>query len=138
MATVTKDILINARPDAVWAIIRDFATCPIRMAPGFVVDTRLEAPDLRVVTFATGAVARERLIGVDDAARRMAYSVVGGTAEPAHDNASMQVYAAQSGTRFVWIHDVLPDELASGFGAAMEHGLAVFKATMEAGHPAPV
>jgi len=132
MASVSKEILIEAGPDEVWAVVRDFATCPSRMAPGFVVDTRLEGPDVRVVTFATGAVAHERFVAVDDEARRTVFSIIGGTAQPAHDNASMQVFAEGRGTRFVWIHDVLPDELAPPFGAAMEHGLNVFKRVIEA------
>ena len=70
-------------------------------------------------------------MALDEAARRTVFSIVGGTATPVHDNASMQVYADAAGTRFVWIHDVLPDDLAPVFAAAMEHGLAVFERTME-------
>jgi len=40
-----------------------------------VLDTRLEG-DSRLVTFADGTVVRERIIDVDDRARRIAYSVV--------------------------------------------------------------
>jgi carbon monoxide dehydrogenase subunit G len=132
MATVRKDILIEAPPEEIWSVVRDFATCPQRMAPGFVVDVELDGPDVRIVTFATGAVARERFVALDDDARRTVFSIVGGTARPVHDNASMQVLAEGAATRFVWIHDVLPDELAPRFGAAMERGLHVFKQVMEA------
>jgi hypothetical protein len=31
----------------------------------------------------------------------------------------------------VWIHDVQPDELAIAMSAAMDHGLSIFKQTME-------
>jgi hypothetical protein len=45
-----------------------------------------------------------------------------------HHNASAQVIADGPGrTRFVWIADVLPDEVAG----PMDQGLATIKATME-------
>lgn len=131
MASVRKEILIEAGAADVWAVIGDFAAGPLRMAPGFVIDTRLEG-DTRVVTFADGTVARERLVGRDDEARRIAYSVVGDTVRPAHDNSSMQVFAdGEFLSRFVWIHDVLPDNLATPIGTAMEQGLSLIKQTLE-------
>ncbi|WP_433597967.1 hypothetical protein ACQPXH_19465 [Nocardia sp. CA-135953] len=39
----------------------------------------------------------------------------------------MQVFPHADGSRFVWIHDALPYDLADAFGAAMEHGLQVFE-----------
>jgi hypothetical protein len=136
MASVTKEIIIEAEPAAVWAAIGDFIDGPVRMAPGFVTGSRPDGPDTRVVTFADGSVLRECLVAVDDDALRLAYAVVGGSLRPEHDNASMQVFPhGDGGSRFVWIHDVLPDALAPGIGAAMDHGLAVFAGTF-GGHPA--
>ncbi|MEU4317299.1 hypothetical protein AB0F85_02770 [Nocardia fluminea] len=44
----------------------------------------------------------------------------------------MQVFPHGEGhSRFVWIHDVQPDDLAVPMGAAMRHGLTIFKQTME-------
>lgn len=132
MASVQKEIIIDADPADVWAVVSDFADGPVRMAPGFVTDSRLDEPDVRIATFADGTVARERLIALDDQSRRLAYSVIGDTMQPTHDNASMQVFAHSDGrSRFVWIHDVQPDELAIAMGAAMDHGLSIFKQTME-------
>ena len=131
MASVHREVLIEAAADDIWAVIRDFGTGPTRMAPGFVAGTRIEA-DGRVVTFVNGTVVREKLVGLDDDARRIAYSIVGDTLRPAHDNSSMQVFAEEPGrSRFVWIHDVLPDELAPQLAAAMEQGLKVVKRTFE-------
>ena len=125
MATVSKEVLIEANAEDVWAVVGDFATGPSRMAPGFVVDTRVEA-DHRVVTFADGTVVRERLISIDHDTRRIAYSVVGGSVQPDHDNASMRVVAEGEGRcRLVWLRDVLPDALAAPMGAAMAQGLDV-------------
>ncbi|MGH3648334.1 MAG: SRPBCC family protein [Micromonosporaceae bacterium] len=130
MATVRHEILIDADPDQVWEVIGDFAKGPSRMAPGWVVDTALPEPDVRVVSFANGVVARERLIGIEPGERRIVWSVVGDSVTPAHDNASFQVYSDGPGSRLVWLHDVLPDELAAPIGAAMEHGLTVIAQTL--------
>jgi hypothetical protein len=48
MASVTRQILIEAAPATVWAAIGDFIEGPVRMAPGFVTDSRPDGPDTRV------------------------------------------------------------------------------------------
>src|ERR1051325_8434771 len=59
MATIRKEILINAPADKVWDVIRDIGAVHTRFAPGFVVDTRLEEGGAaRIVTFANGIIAR--------------------------------------------------------------------------------
>ena len=63
--------------------------------------------------------------------RRIVYSVVGDGPGPAHDNASMQVFAdGNESGRLVWIHDVLPDELAPSIEAAVSQGLTVIEETL--------
>src|SRR3954454_20676534 len=109
MASIRKEILLDAPVDDVWAALRDWPAPHERLVPGFVVDTRLDGRD-RVVTFFNGLEARELLVDLDDDARRLAWSAVGGTL--AHHNASAQVFREDGGTRFVWIADVLPDEEA--------------------------
>lgn len=54
-----------------------------------------------------------------------------------HHNASAQVLDdGRGGTEFVWITDVLPDELADPISLRMDRGLAVIKVTMEGSAPA--
>jgi carbon monoxide dehydrogenase subunit G len=132
MASVQREIRIDVPPDRVWALLSDFQSAPVRMAPGFVTDSTPDGPDVRVVTFASGAVARERFVAYDEMTRRTVFSIIGGTVAPVHDNACMQVLDdGPDGCRFVWIHDVLPDDLAPRLGAAMDQGLAVLKRTAE-------
>ena len=50
MATIIKEILIDARPDDVWDAVRDFGQVHKRLVPGFVTECRLDG-DARVVTF---------------------------------------------------------------------------------------
>ncbi|MDO3703281.1 SRPBCC family protein [Micromonospora sp. C28SCA-DRY-2] len=131
MASLSKEISIRASADDIWKVIGDFEAGPTRMASGYVVDTRLDG-DCRVVTFADGAVARERLVSLDHGARRIVYSVVGGTLSPTHDNASMQVVADdEHSCRLIWIHDVLPHDLAKPIETAMIHGMEAIKQTLE-------
>lgn len=129
MASITKQVVIDAPPEAVWDALRDFGAVH-ELAPGFVVDARLEG-DARVVTFFNGAVARELLVDIDDDARRLVYSVVDGPLNATHDNSSTQVVADTGGSRFVWIKDVLPDGIAPRIDELMEQGIVVVKETME-------
>ncbi|MGW1093375.1 SRPBCC family protein [Streptomyces sp. NPDC002596] len=132
MATVHRDVLIDAGPEEVWAAIRDWGEVHHRLAPGFVVDTRVEG-DVRVVTFADGTVVRELIVSLDDEARRIAYSVVGGSLDVVHHHASMQVFAEAGGRiRFVWITDVKPHSLAEPIAAMVDQGIRVIQRTLEA------
>jgi hypothetical protein len=130
MASIRRETVINARPPDVWSALRDWGALHERFVPGFAVDTRLDG-DVRIVTFGSGVVLRERLINIDDEARRIVWSVVDGPY--AHHNASAQVFTEADGrARFVWIADLLPNELASSTGDAMEVGTSVAKKTLEA------
>lgn len=130
MASIRKEIQIDASPADVWAAVRDWGALHERLVPGFVVDTRLDGDD-RIVTFANGTVLRELLVDLDDEARRLVWSVIDGPY--AHHNASAQVFSdGENGARFVWTADLLPDELAAPTEEAMQQGTNVVKTTLEA------
>ncbi|MGE5837843.1 MAG: SRPBCC family protein [Acidobacteriota bacterium] len=129
MASIHREILIDTDPDVVWDALRDVGAIHTRLAPGFVTDVRLE-DGARVVTFGNGLVVRELIVDRDDSARRLAWSAVGG--RMTHHNASAQVFAEGRRSRFVWIADLLPNELAPEVAAMMDQGLAVIKRTLEA------
>ena len=130
MASIRREIIVSAKPDAVWDAVRDVGAVHRRLVPGFVVDTRLE-DGARVVTFANGVVARELIVDVDDAARRLVWSVTG-SSRLTHHNASMQVITQdERESLVVWIADVLPHEVAGYIGGLMEQGLATMKKTLE-------
>jgi carbon monoxide dehydrogenase subunit G len=129
MASIRKEISIDATPEDVWAAVRDWGALHERLVPGFVVDTRLDGED-RIVTFFEGTVVREVLVDLDDDARRLAWSVVDGPY--AHHNASAQVFPdGESGSRFVWLADLLPNELAARTAEMMGQGTSVVKQTLE-------
>ena len=131
MASIHKLVLIASRPDIVWDAVRDVGAVHTRVAPGFLTGCRMEdAPLARVVIFANGLEARELIVDVDDAARRLVWSVVGG--RMSHHNASMQIFAERTGhSRVVWIADLLPNELAPVIAGMIEQGLAAMKKTLE-------
>jgi hypothetical protein len=128
MASIHREIVIRADAAEVWDAVRDVGAPHKRLAPGFLVDTRLEG-EARVVTFANGLVARELIVDVDDQARRLVWAVVGGRLT--HHNASLQVFADGEGcSRVVWIADLLPHELAGSISGLIEHGLGVMQQTL--------
>ena len=127
MASIHKDIPIDAHPNDVWAAVRDFGAVHQRLVPGFVLDARLEG-DARVVTFANGTVARELLVDCDDARRRLVYAVISERVK--QHSASVQVLAdGETRSRLNWIVDVLPNEIASYIDGQMDQAaLAMQKA----------
>ena len=99
------------------------------LVPGFAVATEVDGRD-RVVTFLNGTVYRERIIDVDEVARRLVWSIVDGPYQ--HHNALAQVLEAPEGrTRFVWIADLLPDEAAERTSRSMEQALKTIQQTLE-------
>jgi len=128
MASIRREISINASPEHVWSAVRDVGVLHTRLVPGFVIDTQLE-DGARMVTFGNGSVVRELIVDVDDDARRIAWAVVG--TRITHHNASLQIFAENGRTRGVWIADLLPHELAAQIAGMIEQGLSVMKRTME-------
>ena len=118
MASIHKDIPIDAAPDQVWDAVRDFGAVHTRLAPGFVLDARLDG-DVRIVTFANGNVAREQLVSCDDTRRRLGYAIA--SERVSHYSASVQVLAdGEARSRLIWIVDVLPNEVAPYIDGQMD------------------
>lgn len=131
MASIRKERTIAVSPEQAWAALGDWAAPHERLAPGFLVDTQIEGED-RVVTFFNGAVARERLVERNEEERRLVWSIVDGPYT--HHNGAAQVIANDDGTtRFVWIADLLPNEIAEMTGEMMERGVENVKQALEGG-----
>jgi len=130
MASIRKEIRIAASADRVWDALRDVGALHTRLVPGFVTDTRMEGKT-RVVTFGNGSVAREDIVSIDPAQRRVAWAIVGQQFH--HYNGAASVEAdPKGGSRFVWTTDLLPDEAAAQVEKMMDSGIAVIKRTLEA------
>lgn len=129
MASIQKELIVDAPADHVWAALRDIGQVHTRLAREFVIDTRLDG-DSRLVTFANGEVVRERIVDIDDRARRLAYAVVDW--RTTHHNASFQVTPDGDGrSRLTWITDLLPDSLADLVGGFVDQGCVAIKRTLE-------
>ena len=127
MASIRKELLLDARPEDVWSAVREFGAPHEKLVPGVLVECRVE-PGARVVTFANGLVVRDLLVELNDETRRLCWTARGGRAT--HHNASMQIYGEGARTRLVWITDVLPDELAPAISSLVEAGAAAIKRTV--------
>ena len=125
MASIHKDIPLDAPADQVWDAVRDFGALHTRLVPGFVLDTRLDG-EARIVTFANGTVARELLVDCDEARRRLVYAVISERVK--QHSASVQVTAEDSARcHVIWITDVLPHEIAPYVDAQMDAGAAAMQ-----------
>jgi len=129
MASIVREARIEATPEYVWEALRDVGALHTRLVPGFVTDTRMDGR-ARIVTFGNGISAREEIVDVNEALRRVAWAIIG--AQFRHYSASAQVFAeGEARTRFVWTVDLLPNHLAVGVATMVDAGLAVIKRTME-------
>jgi carbon monoxide dehydrogenase subunit G len=128
MASIQKDIMIDAPADHVWDALRDFGALHTRLVPGFVTDTQRDG-DVRVVTFANGTVARETLVDCDDKRQRLVYAI--SSERLKQHSASVQVFAeGEARCRVVWIADVLPNEIAPYMDSQMELGATAMRTAL--------
>jgi carbon monoxide dehydrogenase subunit G len=119
MAAGAVDVKIEASPDAVWQKVGDFGHLD-EFFPG-IESFRLEGDDRIIGMF--GMEIRERLLGKDDAARTITYSVVDGVPIDSH-TATISVEEEDGGSRVIWAYDVSPDEMAPIFGDTYKAALA--------------
>lgn len=125
MASIRREVLLNAPLPQVWAALRDVGALHTRLVPGFVVATQLEA-GARIVTFGNGMIVKELIVDVDERQHRVSWAAVG--TQLTHHNASFQLFeAADNQTRGVWIADLLPHAAATTVAPMIEQGLAAMK-----------
>lgn len=129
MASIQRDIEVDAPIARVWDALSDVGRIHERLVPGFVADCRMEG-SVRVVTFGNGSTVREPILDVDPDRHRVAWAAVG---EPlTHYNASVQALECAPGrTRLVWIADLLPDEARAQVDGMIVQGLETMKRTLE-------
>ena len=135
MASIHRDITINATAASLWDAVRDVGALHTRLAPGFIthcqMDGSVEGESARHIRFANGIEAREVIITIDDTTRRLVWSAAGGRLT--HHNASAQVLDEGEGRcRFVWIADLLPHAMAPAVTGMIDAGLQAMKAHAEA------
>jgi carbon monoxide dehydrogenase subunit G len=129
MASIHKSITIEQPASKVWDALRDVGAIHKRLVVGFVIDCKLDG-NVRDITFASGMKAKETIIDIDDARRRVAWNAVGGRL--LHYNASSQVMPIDDRScEVTWVADLLPNELAQDIAVMIDQGLAAMKQTLE-------
>jgi carbon monoxide dehydrogenase subunit G len=130
MATIRKEMQLNAPLGAVWDALADFQNVHTRLAPGFVTHSKPDGDGARVITFANGSVVKETLVTLDEPRHRLVYVV--SSERIAHHNASAEIVAdGPDRCRFIWTTDVLPDAIAPYIEAQMSEGARAMKQTLE-------
>ncbi len=130
MATIVKEIRVNASPDTVWDAIREIGALHTRLVPGFVVATSVEEGGaVRLVTFVNGMTLREPIVSLDETRRRLVWSAHGG--RTTHYNAAAQVLPDGAGALVVWTADFLPNEAGKEIDIAMTAGAAAMKRALD-------
>lgn len=129
MASIYKEFLVNASPQFVWEAVKDVGAVHVRLAQGFVTDTKLEG-DTRTVTFANGFVVQEQVVSINEELRRLVYRAVGGRAS--HHNAFFQILLTPDGkSKVLWVTDLLPDEMRAPIEQMVELGSGAIQRTLE-------
>jgi Polyketide cyclase / dehydrase and lipid transport len=129
MASIKKTVDIMRGAEEAWSALRLVGNAHKLFAP-VLADAELEG-DLRTARFANGMIVHERILDIDEAARRVAYTVVDGPGMSYH-HASMQIVEAGQGRcRFVWITDFLPADAGAGLAPLIDHGTSALKANLE-------
>jgi hypothetical protein len=108
MATIERRIDLDMDGARAWALLRDFGNADALFAGVLSGCGRMGST--RVVTFVSGFSVTERLITLDDARRRLVYSVLDGVF--ALHSSSMAIEDRVGGCTFVWTSDFIPDEAA--------------------------
>ncbi len=109
MASIHKEILLEATPEQVWAAVRAVGAMRQRLAPGFVVDTCVEG-NAGILTYASRGRSVSLLVTVDDEVRWLAYA----HATTPRSRLLPRVRRSQ----LVWITDVMSNGLAGEIHAA--------------------
>jgi polyketide cyclase/dehydrase/lipid transport protein len=131
MASIRREIPIDARPEEVWAAVRDFGAVHRRLAPRFVRDARIDG-DARIVTFANGTIARELLVDCDDTRWRLVYAVI--SERVTHYSASVQVTPdGEARARLIWIVDLLPNDIAPYIAGQMDQAALAMQKALDRG-----
>ena len=130
MASIWWEEPVMAPADRAWAALRRVDLAHRLFAP-VLADGTIEG-DIRTVTFANGLVVCERIIDINEARRRLAYSVLSDLFE--HHSASMQILPVDGAScRFLWVSDFLPHDRTETVRPLVEQGSRALARNIESG-----
>lgn len=127
MASIRRDITIDAHPADVWGLVGD----PARLAEWWPVESCRMEGDKRFVHLATGLVFEEDILLVDDVQRRFQYSIVNNPLIRDHLATVDVVDDRRGGSLVVYGTTCSPDVLAlvtaGASGAALEKARTILE-----------
>ena len=126
MSTATAELAINATPDAVWAVVRDFYGIGGWM-PG--IETCEAEGEDRLVGM-MGMSIREHLVKRDESNKALTYSITDGAPIESHE-ATITVHDADSGSRVTWDVTATPDDMANLMQGLYQQALEALKTKAE-------
>jgi hypothetical protein len=131
MASIRHEVGLDVGGEKAWAELCRVGEAHKLFAP-VLVDGALDG-DTRTVRFANGMVVHERILDVDDEQRRVAYTALDVPGMTYH-HASMQIVEVGADrSRFIWITDLLPDEMSGAIEPLIKEGSRAMKRNLEAG-----
>lgn len=131
MASIRREIVIDADPDAVWALVGDPGVIH-RWFPGIVACSVADTDDgvVRTVTLGSGIPLEEHVVTNDPITRRFQYRIAGGVFR--EHLGTVDVIDLGSGRSLaVYGTDALPDVMALVIGGATGVALENIKALAE-------
>jgi carbon monoxide dehydrogenase subunit G len=128
MAQGKSEVSIERSPDDIWKLIRQFGALADYM-PG--VETCTLDGDVRTLQM-MGIEIKEQLRGIDDANRRLTYSVVQSPMGNLQSHeATIAIDPEGSGSHLTWSVDVEPADLLPVFRGAYDNAVAALKTKFE-------
>jgi carbon monoxide dehydrogenase subunit G len=126
MGTGKAEIDVNQSPDKVWALVGDFGGIGGWM-PG-IDSCRVEGDERILETM--GMSITERLVSMDEAARRLTYSIAAGAPVESHE-AVITVAPSGAGCHVTWVVEAEPDEMADLMATIYQQALEALKNHVE-------
>jgi mxaD protein len=128
MADGQAEVTIDASPDDVWKLVREFGTLDEWM-PG--IESCTVEGDVRTLPM-MGMEIQEQLRSLDDDKRAIAYSVIKLPLEGLQSHtATISVEPEGSGSKVTWHVDVQPDEMLGMFLPVYEGSIGEIKKKVE-------
>lgn len=124
MAAIVKEISLPLSTDVLWDKVARVGE--IHQLMPMIADCRLEG-DQRICTLGDGAELEETVLSIDNALRRVGYTITKAPFPFEFHSASMQVTTDGDGARLTWITDVKPDELAGQLDPLFDQALQGIK-----------
>ncbi|MDX3247912.1 SRPBCC family protein [Streptomyces sp. ME18-1-4] len=132
ISAVTVDIPVDASAAFVWDVVRDIYAVHKRLIPGAAVAVDQE-PDTRIVTFADGMKATERVLELNDDARRLVYQTTE-DAPATHHLGTQVVREDDTGVYLVWTTEFAPASLHDWVTSLMNEFAELMKKTLDAAY----